>query len=224
MENYACASRRLSKTFSSAHMSLCRRRASVTILHRRPSISGNTTFLHLLANTALLTTDVLEGASILASIKSPDKPKRAAHTPRKSSLCFGRATPSLSYSHSFNRLARKKSLSIPRVAHPAKATIELTLSSHNPRSPPRKRAALDSTIESAKDIRRKTVLCADNAIVAGSVQPRKVTCKGCRETRQLENRGKYYPHNWWKHKAKCAGLREMWRRGELSEEDWQYRG
>lgn len=228
MVNYASTSRRLSKTLNSSH-ALSRRRSSIAVPHPRASSSGRATCLHLLANTALLTTDVIEGASILASIKGSN-PREHSHPPRKSSLCFPCATPpyhlqpQIAPSYPLSRLVHRKSLSLPRIPHPAKSSVDVALSSHSPKSPPRKRAALDATAESTKDIRRKNVLCGDRAIVAGSVQPRQVTCRGCRETRQLENRGKYYPHNWWKHKAKCAGLRELLKAGELREEEWHYRG
>jgi len=104
-------------------------------------------------------------------------------------------------------------------ALPARAA-GISTATQSPSAPPTKRRG-----EILTDDTRRAVLEADNCI--GQITQRAVACRGCKELdrdcmKVLENRGNYYPGNWWKHKKTCKGLRILLQKKIITTQDIQY--
>jgi len=96
----------------------------------------------------------------------------------------------------------------------------ISTAARNSSAPPTKRRG-----ETLTDDARRAVLEADNCI--GQITQRAVACRGCKELdrdcmKVLENRGNYYPGNWWKHKKTCKGLRVLLQKKIITTQDIQY--
>jgi hypothetical protein len=58
-----------------------------------------------------------------------------------------------------------------------------------------------------KEPQRKQGLEEDE--YAEDVKPKSVKCRGCQHTLKLDDRSRYYPELWIKHRGKCRAIRKM---------------
>ncbi|KAJ7644902.1 hypothetical protein FB45DRAFT_1021644 [Roridomyces roridus] len=81
-----------------------------------------------------------------------------------------------------------------------------------PRSIPRTRRPRPHKKSAHTESQRRLILESDPYILPGSLTPREVVCGGCHRRIKLDQRSKYYPGLWEKHRGRCDLVQELMRR------------